>query len=471
MNSELRNIVLLSLIATFLYYVETMVVPALPDIQRYFSSTASETAWVASSYLVVGASTSPIIGKLGDIHGKKKMLLVSLIVYSLMILLAGFSPSILFLIIIRGLQGIGLGAYTLTLSLITDLLPKERVALAQGILSGAVVGVGMALGLVVGAYIDQYLGWQYAFHTAFIVSIALLIITYLLVPESNIRIRRSVDYLGSGLLMMSTVLLLVYITEIPYIGAFSPSNLVLLLASVVLFSIFLKEELRQKEPMIDLRLMKIRNVMIANLVGLIASAGMFVFFFFVIYYAQTPVPVGLAMDVLSTGLTLAPATIIMLVIGPLMGYLMLKIGAKYTLLFGAFFSALSMLLLLVNKYTPFQLTEDSAIIGIGLVAVELPIVNMVAISMPEEYRAVGMGMNTLMRVLGYAVGPVIATTIMDSYQQPIIMPIRGEMLPLGTYPSSYAFTLMVYVAISLMVFSGVISLLAKNYKFNVKVIG
>ena len=176
-NSRHANRVLLTLVgvALLVNYVETMVLPGIPTIQKYFSTTSTIASWITSAYLIVGAAVSPLFGKLGDSYGKKKMFLVSLIFYMAGVAMAGFSPSIYILLFARGLQGIGFAIIPLSLAIIADAFPKEKIGTAQGIISGT-FAIGAAAGLIIGSYVVQDLGWQYAFHTALILSIVLFVV-------------------------------------------------------------------------------------------------------------------------------------------------------------------------------------------------------------------------------------------------------------------------------------------------------
>ena len=151
--------------ALLVNYVETMIIPGIPTIQTHFATTSTISSWITSAYLIVGAAVSPLFGKLGDIHGKKKMFLVSLIFYMAGVAMAGFSPSIYFLLFSRALQGVGFAIIPLSLAIVSETFPKERIATAQGIISGT-FAIGAAAGLIIGSYVVEDLGWQYRFSHA-----------------------------------------------------------------------------------------------------------------------------------------------------------------------------------------------------------------------------------------------------------------------------------------------------------------
>jgi EmrB/QacA subfamily drug resistance transporter len=442
-------------------YVETMVIPGIPAIQADLSTTATIASWITSAFLIVGAAVSPLFGKLGDIYGKKKIFLTVLLFYIAGVGLAGFSSNIYMLIASRAIQGIGFAIIPLGLAIITDIFPKERVATAQGIISGT-FAIGAAAGLVIGAYVVQDLSWQWAFHTAFILSIILFFVVAVMLKKDIPGEKSKVDFTGAAILMSGIVLVLLYLTEAPTLGWLSYENSAFLIPGIILTVSFFVFENKRTSPLIQLNLLKIRNVLVANLVGILSSLSMFLLFFAVIYYAQYPKPYGLGLDTIATGLTLAPATLVMLVVGPVMGRLVTKIGPKPIITLGASVSIIGLLLFTFNRATTTGLTLDVAVSLIGVVSLIIPIVNMVSVSVPKENTAVGLGMNTMLRNLGGAIGPVLATTIMSTDSVKVKLPVPPFSISFGT---STAFNTIFATGIALMIAIIAISLSIKNYTF------
>ncbi|HMD79444.1 MAG TPA: MFS transporter, partial [Nitrososphaerales archaeon] len=261
-------------VALLLNYVETMILPGLLKIQSDFSTTSSIIAWVTSAFLIVGSAVSPLFGKLGDSYGKKKMFLIALTFYTAGVGLAGFSPSIYFLIAARAIQGIGFAIVPLALAIIAETFPRERIATAQGLIS-ATFAIGAAAGLVIGAYVIQDFGWQWAFHSAFILSLVLFAAVAKGLPSGSPGTGRRVDFSTLVLLMAGVSLLLLYLTEGPYDGWYSTYELAYLAAGVVLTVGFFIAEARRKNPLIELPLLRIRNVFVANMVGIVSGIAMF----------------------------------------------------------------------------------------------------------------------------------------------------------------------------------------------------
>jgi MFS family permease len=462
-DSSHANKVLLALVgvALLVNYVETMVLPGIPTIQKFFSTTSTIASWITSAYLIVGAAVSPLFGKLGDSYGKKKMFLVSLLFYMAGVAVAGFSPSIYFLLFARGLQGIGFAIIPLSLAIIADAFPKEKIGTAQGIISGT-FAIGAAAGLIIGSYIVQDLGWQYAFHTALILSIVLFAVVAKVLSKDKPGTRLPVDYIGAAILMGGATLLLIYITEGPTLGWLSLEELLLLIPGLALTFYFFVFERNRANPLIQLGLLKIRNVLVANLVGLFSAIVMFMLFFAVVYYSQLPPSFGLGLSIIGAGLTMAPSTFGMIVAGPSIGKLMARIGPKPVLVLGSSIQILGFLLFIFDRATRFDVAVDVLIALAGVVAIIVPIVNMIAISVPRENVAVGLGMNTLLRNIGGAIGPVIATVIMTTYTSQLF--IHGFPAP-GTFPNSTAFNYIFGLGIALSFLVIGLALATKNYTF------
>jgi EmrB/QacA subfamily drug resistance transporter len=452
-----RVLLVLTGVALLVNYVETMVIPGVPTIQKDFATTATIASWITSAYLIVGSAVSPLFGKLGDIYGKKRMFLISLVFYIAGVGLAGFSPSIYFLLFARALQGIGFAIIPLSIAIITDVFPREKVAVAQGIISGT-FAIGAAAGLIIGSYVVQDLGWQYAFHTAFVLSIILFAVVFKVLQKDIVKaVNKAVDYAGAAILMAGVTLILVYLTEGPSLGWLSAEEILFLVPGAVLtFSFFVFESKRQN-PLMKLSLFRIRNVLVANLVGLVSGIIMFLLFFAVVYYAQLPKPFGLSENVVTAGLTLAPSTLGMLIGGIVIGRFLARIGPKPVLFLGSGILGLGQVLFIVNRSSSAYVALDLFVALFGVICILVPLVNMLAISLPRDNVAVGLGINTMLRNLGGAIGPVVATTIMATYTTQLSANVA--------LPSSSAFDIIFYIGIALAVIVAVITIGAKNYTF------
>jgi MFS family permease len=313
------------------------------------------------------------------------------------------------------------------------------------------------------------LGWQWAFHTALILSIVLFAISAKILQRDNPgQVTKSIDYAGAGILMGGITLLLLYATEGPTLGWLSSEELAFLIPGAALFiGFFFYESKATKNPLIHLGLLKIKNVLVANLVGIISGITMFLLFFALIYYTQLPSGYGLGLKIIQSGWTLAPSTLGMLVGGPLIGRFTQRSGPKPALIVGSSLSILGLILFIFNRATATAVAIDLVVALAGVVCVIVPIVNMLAISLPKENIAVGLGMNTMLRNLGGAVGPVVATVIMSTYTSKLVIPENGKIVVLQ-FPTASAFNYIFEIGIVLMIVAAGISLATKNYTFRKK---
>jgi MFS family permease len=457
-----RMLLTMTAVALLLNYVETMVIPGIPIIQNHFSTTATIASWITSAFLIVGSAVAPLFGRLGDNYGKKRMILISLVFYTIGVGLAGFSPSIYVLIFARAIQGVGFAIVPLGLAIITDTFPREKIAQAQGILSGT-FAIGAALGLIVGAFIIQNLGWQYAFHSALILSVILFVLIARVIRRDSPGPMGKIDYPGALILMSGVTLLLVYATEGPTLGWLMAEEVVFLVLGTFLTVFFFWFETKRPEPLIRVELLRIRDVLVANLIVICAGIILFLLFFAIVYYAELPEPNGLDLGIIATGLTIAPAALGMLVAGPLTGRMVAREGPKPVVIVGALVLMAGLALLIVNRSTSLDMTLDAVVAFVGAIAVTVPVINMVAVSLPKDTVGVGLGINTMLRNLGGAVGPIVATTVMATYTAPLIaggLPVPGVSLP-----SALAFNIVFGIGLVLSVLVIFLGAATKNYTF------
>ena len=458
-SHQLRALLAMVGVALLLNYVETMIIPGLLTIQNDFSTTSSVIAWVTSAFLIVGSAVSPLFGKLGDSYGKKKLFLIALVFYTAGVGIAGFSPSIYVLIAARAIQGIGFAIVPLALAIIAETFPRERIATAQGIVS-ATFAIGAAFGLILGSLIIQDFGWQWAFHSAFILSVILFAVIARFLPKGSTGTGVKVGYQTIVLLMAGVSLLLLYLTEGPYQGWYSAYEVAALVVGAVLTVGFFVAESRRSNPLIQLSLLRIRNVLVANGIGIISGIGMFMLFFAVTYYAEYPSPTGLGLTSFAAGLTMGPAAVLMLVVGPGIGRAVTRAGPKPAMVFGGLIAIIASVLFILFRATSTNVTLDMAVAMVGIVSIIIPIVNMISVSLPRDSVATGLGLNTMMRNIGGAIGPVVATTIMSAYT--VTLNVGPRQL---AFPSSAAFDYIFYLTIATMVVAIILAAAAKNYVF------
>ncbi len=172
-----KVLAVLSLVATMVMYAETMLIPAIPDLIKDFRTSYSMSSWILTAYLVSGAVMTPIAGKLSDIYGKKKILLIIMAIYTIGVSTAGFANNIYFMLVARAIQGIGMSMFPIAFSIVRDQFPREKMSIGQGVIT-SMFASGAVIGLSVGGTIIQHFGWQATFFTIIPISISLLIVIW-----------------------------------------------------------------------------------------------------------------------------------------------------------------------------------------------------------------------------------------------------------------------------------------------------
>ncbi|MFZ1023200.1 MAG: MFS transporter [Thermoplasmata archaeon] len=428
-------LVVLSMAALMVTYVETMIIPGLPNFESFYTQPLGQIAWILAAYLLVGTAFTPIAGKLGDIYGKKRVLVVILSIYFVAVTFAGFTPNIgaafgvtrpnqLYLLIaVRAIQGVGMGIFPIAFALIGEEFPRERVATAQGIVA-AMFSVGASLGLFGGAAITQAYGWQLTYHTVIPVAALVLILTILLLNESRVRNAVGVDIPGATFLALMIAFFLLALTQGPYWGWTSwnayrlggvPLGVptFLILATVFLLA-FVLWELRAAQPIIAFAKLAERNIALSNTAGFLAGTAMFMMFVGLVARAETPSPGGAGLTYFQFGLLSLPTTITSGILAPFVGRSIGRRGPKFPMLIGATLVVIGGSFLAVYNTTIPELVVGPIPIMAGIIMIYIAMINVVVTSSHPKEVGIQTGMNQTFRNLGTAIGPVIASTILTS---------------------------------------------------------
>lgn len=452
----------LVLMGFLLNYVESMVIPSIPDLQTVFKSSTSISSWLVSAFLISATVAAPLFGKLGDRFGKKRMLMIAFLVYSIGVGSAGFAPSMGLLIVSRAFQGVGFGGIVLAFAILVDMFPRERLSGAQGIMSGMFATGGVA-GLVAGSYIISVSGWQWAFHSAFILSLALMAALILFVKDNGTTVRERIDFTGAFSLTLGLTLILLYVTEGSSNGWLTATNIVMLTFGLAMIGAFLWHESRSSDPLLHLELLSDRNIRVANLIGIFAMAMMQVMFLAIVYFSDDPRPFGEGFDSIRTGLILAPGAIVMAGYGPFIGRIINRTGPKPILALGGALLGSGMAVFLLFRTDLMGLIATGILSWMGMISMFVPSMNMIALGLPPERRSIGMGMNMMLRNMGGAIGPAVAASLMTVYSKPVYP--AGAPGTLVSLPEPMAFNMLMVVGFILAAIVMLLNIGTRNYKF------
>jgi EmrB/QacA subfamily drug resistance transporter len=410
------TLAILTMAGTAYALQQTMVFPALSTFEEHFHTTPAWATWVLTAFLLTASVATPLLGKLGDQYGKERMLIVALSIFMLGTIGGAFAWNIGALIGFRALSGAGGAVFPLSFGIIRDEFPPEKVKVGIGLLS-AVFGVGGGLGIFFSGVIVEYLSWRWLFIAGAIPVAAAILLVHRYVPESPIKSETRVDVPGALLLAGSLVSLLVALTEGESWGWTSAAFLGLLLLSFVLLAAWILTELRVAEPMVDMRMMSKRPVLLTNTTALIAGFAMFGSFVLVPQFVSTPESAGYGFGAspIVSGLYLVPASLTMLFAGPAAGILGRRFGSKWPLALGMGLVSLAALGLASRHDVPLDLVVSMILLGAGVAAAFAAMAALITESVRPTETGVATGMNTVMRTVGGVIGGQIGAALLTSY--------------------------------------------------------
>ena len=445
-------------------YGETMLLPAIPDIIEEFNISYNTSSWILSAYLIAGAVATPLGGKLSDIYGRKKMVMIILIIYIIGITLGGISTNITFLIVSRVIQGIGIAMFPIAFGIIRDQFPIDKLAIGVGVFS-SMFAAGSVVGLALGANIIENFGWRTTFFSIVFVAIGLWFIIRRYIDDkqesentintseqlqasdsSQDRInvpdednttgknKKNIDIKGTISLAVTVISLLMVLSysQSNHIGNFQIAIFLSVgIASLVLFVIV---EKKSKSPLVNFQLMSNRTILSANIILVIAFLSMFTVFQTVPVLVRSPQPFGFGESVVTTANIQLPFMIVFLLFAPSSGFIVSKLGNIKPTIIGSIVSALGFASLFLFHSDGMLVAANLAIIAGGLSLMQVGGFDIVLQSTPRKFSGISLGMTVLFNLVGGSVGPAVAGIYMQTNQ----VLIKG----VGSYPSPDSYNLI-----------------------------
>jgi len=481
-------------------YGETMLLPAIRDIIRDFDIPYNTSSWILTAYLISGAVATPIAGKLSDIYGRKKMIIIILIIYIVGISAGGVSTNISFLLAARVIQGIGISMFPIAFGIIRDQLPKEKLAIGVGIFS-SMFAAGSVVGLAVGGTIIQDFGWHATFLSIVPVAIILWAIIYKFIDGNNSKsaevgkkedtqvdhnansnitpspkqdrvgtngnVTRSLDVKGAITL---AVVIASFLLTLTYIGNSSGNNvstdsiptLVVSLAflSIGSLALFIILERRAASPLMELSLMTHRILLPANIIILIFGMTMFMVYQTTPILVRSPDPVGFGGDAVATAMVQLPFMVVFLIFAPSSGFIVSKMGNLKPTIAGAMIMTVGFFILFMFHSTEFIVAMNLAIVAAGISLMQVGAFNITMEYTPRQFSGVSLGMSVVLVLIGSSIGPAIAGIYMQTHQEVVkgISSVGG----VGSFPSPVAYNLIFLTAASISTISIVLVIILKR---------
>ncbi len=395
--------------------LQSLVAPALPDIQADLHSSTDTATWILTAYLLSACIATPVVGRMGDMFGKKKMLVFTLWVLALGTLGAALSTTMTLLIAARVVQGIGGAVFPLAFSIVRDEFPRDKVA--QGIaLISALVGIGGGLGIVLAGPIVQNLNYHWLFWLPLLAIVPAAVVTMLIIPESPIKTPGKIDVVGSTLMAGWLVALLVAVSEGSVWGWSSAATIGLFVAAAVLAVIWIYAEMRIQSPLVDMQMMRDRPVWTTNLSTTLIGFGMFASFVLIPQFVETPVSsgYGFGASITQAGLFLLPLTVAMLLVGPVAGKMSVTVGSRVPLALGALLTSIGWFLLALAHSQKWEIYVITFIMGLGIGLAFASMTNVIVESVRPDQTGIATGMNVIFRNVGGSLGAQIAASILTA---------------------------------------------------------
>jgi EmrB/QacA subfamily drug resistance transporter len=395
--------------------LQSLVIPALGTIEDDLNASPTAGAWIITAYLLSASVATPIAGRIGDMFGKKRTLVVVLAVLALGTLISALATTIGVMIAGRVVQGIGGAVFPLAFAIIRDEFPREKVPVGIAMIS-SILGIGGGLGILLAGPIVEHLGYHWLFWLPLAAVVAAGIGAFVVIPESPVKTPGRINWVGALLLSSWLIALLVGVSQGHAWGWTSPRVLTLFALAATLCAAWVVAESRSDHPLVDMQMMRQRTVWTTNLTALLFGFGMFGSFILVPALVESPASsgVGFGASVTQAGLYLLPSTAGMLLVSPIAGRLSNRIGSRIPLIAGSLVTASSFFVLVVAHDQPWQIYASSALLGIGLGLAFSSMANLIVSAVRPDQTGVATGMNTIMRSIGGSIGGQLSASILAS---------------------------------------------------------
>lgn len=432
-------VVLMASVVAFML-TQSTVNPVLPRIQAELGTTQSAVTWVMTANLLAASIATPVMGRLGDAYGKKRMLVVALAALAVGAVMAALAPNIGVMIAARVVQGIGGGTMPLAFGLARDHSEPGAVSARVGLLA-ALGGVGLAGGLVLAGPIVEHVGYVWLFLLPAVVAALVALAALVVVPVTPSFGEPRLPYVQAFFLSSSLVLLLVGISQGPHVGWTSPAIVSLVAGGLLVAVLWIVSEIRATVPLVDMRLMQMPAVWTTNLVALLVGAGMYSVGAFVPAFTQTPSSsgYGFSASVTGSGIILLPFAVASFTGGVVASPAARLAGARAVTVAGCATAAVGLGAVGLQHEHVWQICVATGLIGLGFGVVFAALASLVVDAVPVSQTGVAAGMNANIRTIGGSIGAATMSSI-----------VTARLLPSG-YPHEAAYTagFLVLAAITL----------------------
>ncbi|MBA6439504.1 MFS transporter [Streptomyces sp. GMR22] len=393
--------------------MQTLVVPLVTELPQLLHTTSSNASWVVTATLLAGAVSTPVMGRLGDMFGKRRMLMVALALMVIGSLTCAVTSDLVVMVIGRAIQGGAMGAIPLGISVMRDELPPHKLGSAMALMSSS-LGIGGALGLPAAAFVAQHTNWHVLFYGAAGLGAISIALVLAVVPESAVRTPSRFDAIGALGLTAGLVCLLLPITKGGDWGWTSGTTLGLFGASVVILLLWGVFELRTAEPLVDLRTTARRQVLLTNLTSIMVGFSFYAMSLILPQLLQLPEATGygLGQSMVMAGLYFAPMGVAMMLVSPLSARINAASGPKVSLVLGLLVIGATYGAGLVMIDHIWQIVVLSTALGVGIGIAYSAMPTLIVSAVPAAETGAANGLNTLMRSIGMSTSSAVVGVIL-----------------------------------------------------------
>jgi MFS family permease len=466
-----KSVVILTGTTLLILFTHTALSPAIPVIADQFNVDQSLAAWVMSIYMISGAVMTILIGNFSDALGAKKMLVMMMVIYTVATIFAGFSQDIYTLLAIRAIQGIAIANTPIALKIIRDQFPKGKFSIGQSIVTSA-YSAGMALGVVFGPILVAGAGWQTIFFISAPIAALLLFLCWRGLPvdetakiseveriegtssdKSKAARRLNLDIKGIVTMTVALVSFMIAITNSGKLPDGIISFAVFLIIGAVSLILFLKVERKAKNPLVPLKLLMQPAIFAGNISMLMFGIVQYIIVTAIPQLGAAPLGSGLGLEPDAVGLLQLPLSLAVLVFGPVFGVMLAKRHSLNTKLLIPAMLIISASFLLVSLFhsTSSNVAGSLFLFGIGAALLPVTLINIIISLTPKQLTGISSASTSDMRIIGGAIGPVIATVIITSLL--VSVEVDGVV---GEYPSPSAFNIVFIVGLAMAVVSTIL---------------
>ncbi|MEU0944108.1 MFS transporter [Streptomyces canus] len=403
----------LAMCGVLMAVMQTVVVPLLPDLPRLTHSSPGAVSWMVTATLLAGAVLTPVLGRAGDMYGKRKVLTASLVLMTAGSVMCALSSDITVLIAARALQGAAASVVPLSISILRDELPPERRGSAVAMMSST-VGIGAALGLPLAAMVVQYADWHTMFWmTSALGALGVAAVSWA-VRESPVRQPGRFDVAGALGLAVGLVSLLLGVSQGGQWGWGSPRVLGLFLVSVAVLALWWWRQLRTEQPLVDLRLVTRPRVGLSHVAALLTGFAFYANSLVTAQLVQAPKAsgYGLGLSIVATGLCLLPGGVTMLLFSPLSARISTSRGPRVTLALGAAVIACGYAVRIADSRDLWMIIVGATVVSTGTTLAYSALPTLILRAVPAEQTASANGVNVLMRTIGQATSSAAVAAVL-----------------------------------------------------------